>query len=360
MNDYYNIVISPETIKSDLVTITLSGQSYGLYSAFTQVISGSTMGTSLLTGLTIPILISEYINDMGYYDPFDGAVLQKDVVTNFIFSSTTTSPYRVYIYNTSNEFQKFLEFSTYKVYWGDGTTNVISNFTPSYIFHDYPNSPSNYEIKLEQTNPWGKTEVIKKINLPYSNPRIFNPKGTAYFISNLNSWSATPLNYDYIFSGDANNTISAQTSSNYLSVPFVVSGHTFSRLTDLEQYGVNRYPPAGQIIYKDNQNFGMINSITPVYTGYTIQGIDYYDYIDGTTLFFVNSSGFTNENIVEQPITKQESLMNVIDQPQIQTNIFIERGKNSAYERIQRLGEVDNVGDLENYGYGFFNFEKKL
>ena len=36
-------------------------------------------------------------------------------------------------------------------------------------------------------------------------------------------------------------------------------------------------------------------------------------------------------------------------------NVFIERGKNSALERIQRLGEVDNVGDLEKYGYKFFN-----
>jgi hypothetical protein len=41
------------------------------------------------------------------------------------------------------------------------------------------------------------------------------------------------------------------------------------------------------------------------------------------------------------------------------TNLYIERGKNSAYERIQRLGEVDNVGDLINYGYGFFKVETK-
>jgi hypothetical protein len=27
-------------------------------------------------------------------------------------------------------------------------------------------------------------------------------------------------------------------------------------------------------------------------------------------------------------------------------------------ESVMRLGEVDNVGDLEKYGYGFFNVEK--
>ena len=56
---------------------------------------------------------------------------------------------------------------------------------------------------------------------------------------------------------------------------------------------------------------------------------------------------------------KDEVLLKVIDQPQIQTNVFVERGKNSAYERVQRLGEVDNLGDLINYGYGFFNVVNK-
>jgi hypothetical protein len=54
-------------------------------------------------------------------------------------------------------------------------------------------------------------------------------------------------------------------------------------------------------------------------------------------------------------ITKNEVLLNVVFEPEVQSNIFIERGKNSALERIQRLGEIDNMGDLVNYGYGFFN-----
>jgi hypothetical protein len=31
----------------------------------------------------------------------------------------------------------------------------------------------------------------------------------------------------------------------------------------------------------------------------------------------------------------------------------------SALEYIERLGEVDNVGDLTKYGYGFFSVEKQ-
>ena len=57
-------------------------------------------------------------------------------------------------------------------------------------------------------------------------------------------------------------------------------------------------------------------------------------------------------------ITKNEALINVIDQPEIVSNVFIERGKNSPLEYIMRLGEVDSVGDLEKYGYKFFIIEK--
>jgi hypothetical protein len=57
-------------------------------------------------------------------------------------------------------------------------------------------------------------------------------------------------------------------------------------------------------------------------------------------------------------ITKNEALLNVIDEPVIQTNVFVERGKNSGIETLVRLGEVDNLGDLDNYGYGFFKVTK--
>ncbi len=91
----------------------------------------------------------------------------------------------------------------------------------------------------------------------------------------------------------------------------------------------------------------------------TIQDTNYIDYGDGTTIFYQPSSGLTEYNITAVPITKNETLLKVMDQPQIQTNVFVERGKNSAYERVQRLGEVDNLGDMINYGYGFFNVIKK-
>lgn len=359
--DYYKIIISPESIKNDLSNVPYSGGSVGVYSGMTQVLTGGVNGSSLLTGLTIPILITENINDVGYYDPFDGAISQKDVVTNFIFSSETTSPYKVFIYNTTDELNKFQELSTYLVDWGDGTSKErLTGFTPNYLSHQYPTEIKEYTITLEQTNPWGLIKIEKSISLPFTNVSILNPKGTSYFTPSGGSWAGTPVQYDYLFSGDSENKVEKQVSSANIITPFVVSGTTYSRLQDFEQYGSTKYPQPGVPVIKNRQMFGVINTITSIYTGYTIQDIDYYDYIDGTTVFFVKSSGFTSENITAEPISKREVLIGVIDQPQIQSNVYIERGKNSAYERIQRLGEVDNVGDLVNYGYGFFNVEKKI
>jgi hypothetical protein len=368
MEDFYKIIVSPETILGDLFLVnsqgqnvdsSYSGETFGVYSAMTQVVSSGPNGSSLLTGLTVPILIRQTAVDVGYYSPFDGAVLQKDVVANFIFSSTTENPYVYNIYNTSSEFQKFLDLSSYNVDWGDGSPKqTITNYTPNSISHSYPTANKQYNISLEQTNPWGITRVTKTITTPYSNVVINNPNGEAFFIPAGGNWINTPVSYNYIFSGDAVNEVSAQTSINYVSIPYTVSGLTKSSITDLALYGSVKYMVNTPVI-KNGQIWGAITDMNPVFTAYTINGVSYYDYVDGTTIFFEPSSGFTENNLTQTPITKDEVLLKVIDQAQIQTNIFIERGKNSAYERIQRIGEVDNLGDMINYGYGFFNVEKK-
>jgi hypothetical protein len=96
-----------------------------------------------------------------------------------------------------------------------------------------------------------------------------------------------------------------------------------------------------------------------VFTAYTIQDTDYYDYSDGTSIYFQNSSGFTSDMLTAVPITKDELLLKIQDQPQIVTDVFVERGKNSVYQQIQRLGEVSTLSGLINYGYGYYTIENK-
>jgi len=357
--DYYKIIISPENVKSDLSVVNYKGTPVGIYSAMTQVVSSGPGGSSIMTQLSVPILLRQTAVDAGYYTQFDGAVLQKDVVANFLFSATTGSPYTYYVYNTSNEFQKFLELSKYTIDWGDNSPKqIITGYTPNSIVHTYPVANVQYTITMEQVNPWGITKVSKKITTPYASVIDYNPQGEAFFAPSYGNWVGTPVSYDYIFSGDAVNEISAQTSNNYVTVPFTISGITKSRITELALYGTPKYQ-VGVPVIKNGQIWGAISDMNLIFTAYTVQEVNYYDYNDGTTIFFEQSSGFTENNLSQRPITKEEVLLRVIDQPQIQTNVFVERGKISVYERIQRLGEVDNLGDMINYGYGFFHIVKK-
>ena len=60
-----------------------------------------------------------------------------------------------------------------------------------------------------------------------------------------------------------------------------------------------------------------------------------------------------------QPLTKLEVLMNVCQRPEVRSNIFIERGKITVFEKQQRLGQINSIGDLELNGYGYYKVEKQ-
>ena len=44
----------------------------------------------------------------------------------------------------------------------------------------------------------------------------------------------------------------------------------------------------------------------------------------------------------------------MVNGTEIQSSVFIDRGKLSGNESLLRLGEIDSVNDLINYGYGYF------
>jgi len=379
----YHIKISPEVITNDIfpaiwsggtiipqifddeccdittttTTLRITGTTY-VYSSMTQILSGGTNGSSLLTGLTVPIFLSENTVDVGYYSAFDGAISQQDTMLNFVFSAFTGAPYTYYFYNTSDvDFKKYLNFSTYRIDWGDGSpTQLASSVAPAFYTHTYSITPATYTITTSGMSPWGYNLIKKTVYVPFTGVTIDNPNGEVYFFPSGGNWSATPISYEYIFSGDSICDVDLQTSDNYTTVPFIVSGYTNSSLKDLEQYGTPKYKLGIQVT-GDTGTIGTFlgSDSGNTYTAYTINDVDYYDFNDGTTIFFVYSSGFTSDMITCTAITKNEVLLNVIDQPEIYSSVFIERGKYSGLERVQRLGEVDSIGDLTSYGYKFFN-----
>jgi PKD repeat protein len=273
---------------------------------------------------------------------------------NFIFSG---SNYTCTFKNSSDlEFKKYLEFSSYKVNWGDSP--IDETLTTTSRSHTYL-TPGEYEVVLTGINPWGTNRITKKVFVPFTGATTLNARGNATFTPAGGSWATTSFSYDYIFSGDANcnsTTDDIRLFNTGNTIPFLITGYTQSSLRDLRQYGSTPYKPLISVTANTGA-IGMYSGVSQdgLYTAYTINDIDYYDYQDGTTLFVTYSSGLTRDMVVCQPIVKNELLLGIIDEAEVQSNIFIERGKNSALERIQRFGEVDNIGDLEKYGYKFFN-----
>lgn len=353
----YKIKISPEVINGDIFVVPYSGGTAPVYSSMTQVLSGGTNGDSLLTGLTIQVLLLNTFDDSGYFTPFDGNLIQEDVTNSFVYSASSANPYTYYVTNTSDiERKKFLGNTTFFINWGDGSpTQPFNTFSPSVTTHNYPFSTSQYVISMTGFSDWGIYLRQVTITTPFTGMTIPNQLGNFVFVPYDGNWSSDTSNMNFIFTGDSNNTISVQTSDNYTTIPFTITGTSFSRLNDISQYGTNKYklnvPVTGS-----SGSIGVFLGVVPntTITSYTIDNVFFYDYEDGTTIYSISSSGLTFDMLTQSAITKEEAYMGVVMEAEIQTNVYIERGKNTAFERIQRIAEVDNLGDLEKYGYSFF------
>jgi hypothetical protein len=291
------------------------------------------------------IPLTQDCKDIGFYTPFDGLIIQKDVINNFVFEVNPNNQYNIKVYNTSDEFKNFLKLSNYYIFWGDGTSQTFNEKIPNYLEHNYDNVEGSYVITLKQTNPWGDTVIQKKITLPTQD--LSTTIDSAILIG--------PNENEYSF--DSITGIENQVSSEYTNVPFIISGYTTSKLNELSQYGPTKFIP-GKMVKKYNEEYGLVTEINDEYTAYTVNNIDYYDYRGGETIYFVNSSGLTENMIEDLPLTKEEVLMGVVASPEIQSAVFIDRGKQAGFESFQRLGEVDNLGDLTSYGYGYFKIKK--
>ena len=285
--EFYKVRISPEVLSTIVQDVNYDGETVGVYSGMSEMLSGGTLGTSLFTGLTIPILLTESVTDLGYYSTFDGDMLQLDVVNNFIIYPTgsgSINSYTIKVKDTSDQFLSANLLANYTIDFGDGSP--VQNFPmDGVITHIYPSTPRVYTIIVNQRGPWGIITIKKQMTLPASEtPIILDPLGEAYFTPIGGSWASTPISYQYLFTGDSTNEIIKQISKPYVNpYPFPVTGYTSSRITELKSYGVPNYK-IGPVI-KNNDVFGTITQINSYdydlqlfYTAYTIGIIIYIDY----------------------------------------------------------------------------------
>ena len=77
-----------------------------------------------------------------------------------------------------------------------------------------------------------------------------------------------------------------------------------------------------------------------------------------TTVRYI-SEGSNETNTSLSAITKEEYLFGKVFRPEVQNDVFIDRGKNSVLDKHLRLSEIRNIKGLERYGNGFYKLDKQ-
>ena len=306
-----------------------------------EILSGSTSGITY----QLPIFLQASVDEMGIMVGFDGMMEQIEQLCNFTYAGGLI-PNSLIVYNTVNTNNlKTLVDSVFTVSWGDGSTgDTISMVTVydanlPYATHLYTGS-GTYDIEITVNSPWKVQKLKRSIYLPITGSTMPTDLGTLTFTI---PYIDPPVTQTQDYLEDYRTLTGNSEPVTGTTISFLGVGK--SRLDEMKKYG------------RSNSYSGL--TITANYTGYTIDGLFYMDYPDGYTHITGNTSSYYVEELYQGMITRNEHLIGFLDEPQISSDIFVERGKQGVMERNLRLGEIDSIGELEIYGSGYFNVKKQ-
>ena len=288
----------------------------------------------------LPIFLDQTINDLGTMVVFDGNIGQIEQKCNFTYTGNTTT---ITIFNTVNTNNlPALVDAIFTISWGDNTPDTILPMTQitdinlSYTTHTYM-SPGIYTITVTINSPWDINIVNKDVTIPFVN---------SYGLpTDFGSLTFT-IPYSDI-----------EITQQYLEDYTTLTGSTNDATRGVLGVGKSRIDEL--LIYGSNDQYSGI-TITPDYTGYTLDNLYYMDYPDGYTHITGTTASFDYQD--EQyngMITRNEYFIGYIEDPIIFSDIYVERGKMGIMERNLRLSEIENTGELQIYGNGYFNIRKQ-
>lgn len=366
--------------------------------------NGTKWVTTSVSGITdsyvIPVFLECSADEMGIMSSFDGDVEQVEQLCNFTYDITGSL---LKIYNSVNPNKlRVITEQEFTIDWGvrENITGSIltsslkvntgslgqsfpsasfnyTNYTSSYSSSYLKNSSNQYvtgsfDVSIYLNSPWSNQKLTKTIILPTSS-FVENSFGnfTGYTLP-----GGTYQRYLYEYEYETG-SIAITTGKTFT---FMALGK--SRLGEFRNYGTSSFSTE---IYTGSE-----------FTGYTIDGLYYMDYPDGYTKitgsvpnyiydltgYTYNSTGgtetfkfnlgsgsnFTTEYldetditnyIINHRLTRNEHFLGFIDDPQVYSDIFVERGKMGVMERNLRLGEIDNMNELDIYGNGYFKVRKQ-
>ena len=173
-----------------------------------------------------------------------------------------------------------------------------------------------------------------------------------------------------------------------------ISAYTDSKITELKSYDNNERYKVGfnidtasyvnynntqingvsRVVSLNNPNIYVIDAANNINIGTQNQntGLRYLDFSASTRNVIINGNkfsiplttvnyigeGWNETNVSLSALTKEEYLFGIISKPEIESDVFIDRGVTSVLEMHLRLSEINNLGKLSRYGNGFYNINK--
>lgn len=298
------------------------------------------------TGITIsevyednilPLYLENTVDDLGVMVGWDGYIQQVEQLCNFTYTGNTNNTILTLSNSASTDALKIIANQEFKIEWGDGNsvtmTGIITGMT-----HTYPITGGTYEVSINLNSTWTNQKLTKTITLPFINPNsIVNEFGT--MIYDKSWWDESGLTQNYITEFNTGQT----------------TGNTFVYVA----IGGSKIDQ--KILYGQTSPTGIVTGTTEglSWSGYTIDDFYYRDFADGYTMITGTSIGVPKEEVYKDCITRNEHFIGFVDEPTIYSDIFVERGKQGVMEKNLRLAEINNVGEIELYGNGYFNVRKQ-
>ena len=131
----------------------------------------------------------------------------------------------------------------------------------------------------------------------------------------------------------------------------------------IDKYGVNPYYPLIKRVPSKGMDDGWTVINDYLFTAYTINNIHYWDYSTVSRPHPIGRNVITRFAVQMTnccpgclyPDIKEEWTLGHVFPPQIENNVFIDRGQISIFEDFYRITEVNKLEDFDNYQGGFFN-----
>ena len=148
------------------------------------------------------------------------------------------------------------------------------------------------------------------------------------------------------------------TTINY--VPYIVTGACTNRLSELRKYTIttnfNLQYFGGGTSNIDGVDYSISNSGSTIV--YYLGGIKYINGISsGTTTgitFSFTGQSTSSADFINKPTYKNPNKENIISNPKINNDLFIDRQELSAFDKNYKLEFIRNISDLETYAAGGF------